>query len=48
MLQTVANESSAIWLNANAGDYRIVEQGCLRYHFRASFNDWQMSAPLVL
>lgn len=47
MMQTVENESSAIWLNANAGDYRVVEQGCLEYHFRTSFNDWQTSAPLA-
>lgn len=47
MMQTVENESSAIWLNANAGDYRVVKQGCLEYHFRTSFNDWQTSAPLA-
>ncbi|WP_238532904.1 ABC transporter substrate-binding protein [Halalkalicoccus jeotgali] len=47
MMQTVENESSAIWLNANAGDYRLVEEGCLSYHFRTSFNDWQTSAPLA-
>lgn len=47
MMQTVENESSAIWFNANAGDYRLVEQGCLEYHFRTSFNDWQTSAPLA-
>jgi len=47
MMQTVENESSAIWLNANAGDYRVVEQGCLDYHFRTSFNDWQTSAPMA-
>ncbi|KYH23845.1 chemotactic signal transduction system substrate-binding protein BasB [Halalkalicoccus paucihalophilus] len=47
MMQTVENESSAIWLNANAGDYRLVQDGCLPYHFRTSFNDWQTSAPLA-
>ncbi|MEM4780411.1 MAG: ABC transporter substrate-binding protein [Halalkalicoccus sp.] len=47
MMQTVENESSAIWLNANAGDYRVVQDGCLPYHFRTSFNDWQTSAPLA-
>ncbi len=47
MMQTVENEASAIWLNANAGDYRIVRDGCLTYHFRTSFNDWQTSAPLA-
>jgi branched-chain amino acid transport system substrate-binding protein len=47
MMQTVENEGSAIWLNANAGDYRLVQEGCLDYHFRTSFNDWQTSAPLA-
>ncbi|WP_135822252.1 ABC transporter substrate-binding protein [Halostella litorea] len=47
MMQTVQNEGSAIWLNANAGDYRVVQEGCLKYHFRTSFNDWQTSAPLA-
>lgn len=47
MIQTVENEGSAIWMNANAGDYRVVAEGCLRYHFRPSFNDWQTSAPLA-
>jgi len=47
MMQTVENEASAIWLNANAGDYRVVQEGCLKYHFRTSFNDWQTSAPLA-
>ncbi len=47
MMQTVENEASAIWLNANAGDYRVVKEGCLKYHFRTSFNDWQTSAPLA-
>ncbi|MDF9748504.1 ABC transporter substrate-binding protein [Natrinema salsiterrestre] len=47
MMDTIKNESSAIWLNANAGDYRVTEQGCLNYHFRTSFNDWQTSAPLA-
>lgn len=47
MMQTIENEASAIWLNANAGDYRVVEEGCLNYHFRTSFNDWQTSAPLA-
>ncbi|WP_247004193.1 ABC transporter substrate-binding protein [Halosolutus gelatinilyticus] len=47
MMQTIENEASAIWLNANAGDYRVTEEGCLNYHFRTSFNDWQTSAPLA-
>lgn len=47
MMQTVENEASGIWLNANAGDYRVVQEGCIPYHFRTSFNDWQTSAPLA-
>ncbi|MDJ1433291.1 ABC transporter substrate-binding protein [Halostagnicola sp. A-GB9-2] len=47
MMGIVEAESSAIWLNANAGDYRVTEEGCLDYHFRTSFNDWQTSAPLA-
>ncbi|GAB7021297.1 ABC transporter substrate-binding protein [Halostagnicola bangensis] len=47
MMGIVEAESSAIWLNANAGDYRVTEEGCLNYHFRTSFNDWQTSAPLA-
>jgi len=47
MMQTIQTEASAIWLNANAGNYRIAEEGCLNYHFRTSFNDWQTSAPLA-
>lgn len=47
MMQTVENEASAIWLNANAGDYRVIQDGCIPYHFRTSFNDWQTSAPLA-
>lgn len=47
MMQVVENESSSLWLNANAGDYRVVEDGCIPYHFRTSFNDWQTSAPLA-
>lgn len=47
MMDIIETESSAIWLNANAGDYRVTEEGCLDYHFRTSFNDWQTSAPLA-
>ncbi len=47
MMQTIENEGSAVWLNANAGDYRVTRDGCMRYHFRTSFNDWQTSAPLA-
>lgn len=47
MMQTVQQESSAIWLNANAGDYRVTQDGCMDLHFRTSFNDWQTSAPLA-
>lgn len=47
MVQTVRQAGSAIWLNANAGDYRVTKDGCLDYHFRTSFNDWQTSAPLA-
>ncbi len=47
MMQTIENEASAVWLNANAGDYRVTRDGCMRYHFRTSFNDWQTSAPLA-
>lgn len=47
MMQTIENEGSAVWLNANAGDYRVTQDGCMRYHFRTSFNDWQTSAPLA-
>lgn len=47
MMQTIEREGSAIWLNANAGDYRVTEEGCLNYHFRTSFNDWQTSAPMA-
>ena len=47
MLSEVQKQGSAIWLNANAGDYRVTKNGCLKYHFRTSFNDWQTSAPLA-
>lgn len=47
MIQPIETESSAIWFNANAGDYRITAEGCPEYHFRTSFNDWQTSAPLA-
>ncbi|MHC3439872.1 ABC transporter substrate-binding protein [Natrialbaceae archaeon A-gly3] len=47
MMSTVAQEGSAIWLNACAGDYRVIEDGCSPYHFRTGFNDWQTSAPLA-
>jgi len=47
IMDTIESEASAIWLNANAGDYRITQDGCLDYHFRTSFNDWQTSAPLA-
>ncbi|SFS90757.1 ABC transporter substrate-binding protein [Halostagnicola kamekurae] len=47
MMDIIETESSAIWLNANAGDYRVTQEGCLDYHFRTSFNDWQTSAPLA-
>ncbi|ELZ39102.1 extracellular ligand-binding receptor [Halorubrum saccharovorum DSM 1137] len=47
IMDTIESEGSAIWLNANAGDYRVTQEGCLDYHFRTSFNDWQTSAPLA-
>ena len=47
MLSEVKKQGNAIWLNANAGDYRVTQKGCLKYHFRTSFNDWQTSAPLA-
>ncbi|MDG5817657.1 ABC transporter substrate-binding protein [Natronococcus sp. A-GB7] len=47
MIQPIQTESSAIWFNANAGDYRVTAEGCPEYHFRTSFNDWQTSAPLA-
>lgn len=47
IMDTIESEGSAIWLNANAGDYRVTKGGCLDYHFRTSFNDWQTSAPLA-
>ncbi len=47
MMETIESEGSAVWLNANAGDYRVTRDGCMRYHFRTSFNDWQTSAPLA-
>lgn len=47
MMQTIESQASAVWLNANAGDYRLTQDGCMAYHFRTSFNDWQTSAPLA-
>ncbi|WP_086887926.1 ABC transporter substrate-binding protein [Natrarchaeobaculum aegyptiacum] len=47
MIDTVQSEANSIWFNANAGDYRVTQDGCTPYHFRTSFNDWQTSAPLA-
>jgi len=47
MKPEIASAGSAIWLNANAGNYKLVEDNCTQYHFRTSFNTWQTSAPLA-
>jgi len=47
MKPEIASSGSAIWLNANAGNYKLVEDSCTQYHFRTSFNTWQTSAPLA-
>ncbi|MBV0925955.1 ABC transporter substrate-binding protein [Halomicroarcula limicola] len=47
MKPEIAGTGSAIWLNANAGNYKLVQDNCTKYHFRTSFNTWQTSAPLA-
>jgi len=47
MKPEIASAGSAIWLNANAGNYKLVSDNCTKYHFRTSFNTWQTSAPLA-
>ncbi|WP_424005708.1 ABC transporter substrate-binding protein (plasmid) [Haloarcula salina] len=47
MKPEIASSGSAIWLNANAGNYKLVQDNCTKYHFRTSFNTWQTSAPLA-
>lgn len=47
MLPEVEKQGTAVWLNANSGNYKLVSEGCSKYHFRTGFNSWQTSAPLA-
>ncbi|WP_233204209.1 ABC transporter substrate-binding protein [Halegenticoccus soli] len=47
MLPEVEKQASALWLNANSGNFKLVAEGCSKYHFRTAFNSWQTSAPLA-
>jgi branched-chain amino acid transport system substrate-binding protein len=47
MKPVIADQDQAIWINPNAGNYQLVADGCIDYHFRTSFNSWQLSYPFA-